>query len=475
MPPSRRSASRRAPSASGHSTPSGARSCATPASPSSRWSTGRPSWPRSRPGPTRRRGCGSTPSISRLKLELGVDGGRGRGGPGRRPGRARVRRLRAARSRRPAGSTSTTSSCARSRVLEARAGAAGALAVDVPRAARRRGPGRRPGAAPAGAPAGRAGQPDLPRRRRRPVDLRLAAGRRPADPRPRRSCCPASVGSTSRSTTAARARSSSAPSGWSSTTPSASRRSIRPGPGATGRLILAPDASDETVRLERAMRTWPDDGSTRAVLARTNRELLPAVVVALGWACPSARRGSTCRSSRRSSTTCSTEAATRRERGRAAAGDARTGPGRGRRRARAPTPRPTRSPRALLGWAVGQPDLAGASRRPSPRRGADSRTSAGTTPPLTLATAHAHEGPRVRPCHRDRDGGRPLSERPSRRAGRRSRPRAYEEERRLAYVAWTRARRSLTLLYDPSVASPFLLEAFEPDELGTRRRAAPPG
>ena len=27
--------------------------------------------------------------------------------------------------------------------------------------------------------------------------------------------------------------------------------------------------------------------------------------------------------------------------------------------------------------------------------------------------------------------------------------RALEEERRLAYVAWTRARRSLTLLYDP--------------------------
>ena len=44
--------------------------------------------------------------------------------------------------------------------------------------------------------------------------------------------------------------------------------------------------------------------------------------------------------------------------------------------------------------------------------------------------------------------------------------RAYEEERRLGYVAWTRARRSLTLLYDPSVPSPFLLEAFTPDELG---------
>ena len=35
------------------------------------------------------------------------------------------------------------------------------------------------------------------------------------------------------------------------------------------------------MRLERAIRAWPDDGSTRAILARTNRELLPAVSVAL--------------------------------------------------------------------------------------------------------------------------------------------------------------------------------------------------
>jgi DNA helicase-2/ATP-dependent DNA helicase PcrA len=50
--------------------------------------------------------------------------------------------------------------------------------------------------------------------------------------------------------------------------------------------------------------------------------------------------------------------------------------------------------------------------------------------------------------------------------------RAYEEERRLAYVAWTRARQSLTLLYDPAVPSPFLLEAFSPEELGLDASAA---
>jgi superfamily I DNA/RNA helicase len=48
--------------------------------------------------------------------------------------------------------------------------------------------------------------------------------------------------------------------------------------------------------------------------------------------------------------------------------------------------------------------------------------------------------------------------------------RALEEERRLAYVAWTRARRSLLLVYDPDAPSPFLLEAFSLDELRGRAR-----
>ena len=61
--------------------------------------------------------------------------------------------------------------------------------------------------------------------------------------------------------------------------------------------------------------------------------------------------------------------------------------------------------------------------------------------------------------------------------------RALDEERRLAYVAWTRARRSLTLVYDPAAPSPFLLEAFDPEELAfddrvrrqTSRRSTPSG
>src|SRR3954453_23462016 len=58
------------------------------------------------------------------------------------------------------------------------------------------------------------------------------------------------------------------------------------GPNAAGRIVLAPDDADEAVRVRRAMATWPDDGSTRAVLARPNRELLVAVGAALDLGVP---------------------------------------------------------------------------------------------------------------------------------------------------------------------------------------------
>ncbi len=44
--------------------------------------------------------------------------------------------------------------------------------------------------------------------------------------------------------------------------------------------------------------------------------------------------------------------------------------------------------------------------------------------------------------------------------------RALEEERRLAYVAWTRAKKSLLLVYDPAAPSVFMREAFSAAELG---------
>ncbi len=58
-------------------------------------------------------------------------------------------------------------------------------------------------------------------------------------------------------------------------------KTIRAGPVAEGRLVLAPDGSDDAVRVRRVLETWPDDGGTRAILARTNAELLPAAAVAV--------------------------------------------------------------------------------------------------------------------------------------------------------------------------------------------------
>ncbi len=50
--------------------------------------------------------------------------------------------------------------------------------------------------------------------------------------------------------------------------------------------------------------------------------------------------------------------------------------------------------------------------------------------------------------------------------------RACEEERRLAYVAWTRARRSLTLLYDPAVPSRSCSRRSAPMSSGSAPRPA---
>ncbi len=84
--------------------------------------------------------------------------------------------------------------------------------------------------------------------------------------------------------------------------------------------------------------------------------------------------------------------------------------------------------------------------------------------PLTLATAHGTKGLEFdHVAVIGLDAGRFPSARSI--ADAEDPERAMEEERRLAYVAWTRARRSLTLVYDPGAPSPFLLEAFDVDEL----------
>ena len=117
---------------------------------------------------------------------------------------------------------------------------------------------------------------------------------------------------------------------------------------------------------------------------------------------------------------------------------------------------------ALLGWAAAHPSIAALRAAVAERRArlAELRRDDAA---LTLATAHGTKG-----LEWDHVA------RPRRTASRAAGPssdatepeRALEEERRLAYVAWTRARRSLTLLYDPEAPSPFLREAFDPDGAG---------
>jgi superfamily I DNA/RNA helicase len=236
---------------------------------------------------------------------------------------------------------------------------------------------------------------------------------------------------------------------------------VRPRPDAPGSLILAPDPTDEPARTERLLRSWPDDDGTRAILARTNRELRPAVLAAMAvgepFRAPSVdllvddplldglltrlRRETDARSPllvRVAALRHAVDAgATEAERDLAA---------------------------ALLAWAPPYPELdtfiaaieATRARLAELRRD-DAR--------LSLATAHSTKGAEydhvaVVGMEEGRfPSGRAISEADD--------PvRALEEERRLGYVAWTRARRTLTLSYDPAVASAFLLEAFSPEELG---------
>ena len=231
---------------------------------------------------------------------------------------------------------------------------------------------------------------------------------------------------------------------------------IRAGSRAKGWLVLAPDGRDETVRLRRVLDGWPGDDSTRAVLARTNRELVPAVAVALelGWPFR-APRVDLLVEDPRVDELLETAAVTTDPRQPLLV---RLGSLRGRAGA------PAELSSALLGWAAAYRDLAtfAASVRATRERLAELRRD---DAPFSLATAHSTKG-----LEFDHVVviGMEAGRFPSRRSVEDAEDpvRALEEERRLGYVAWTRARKTLTLLYDPLAPSPFLLEAFTPDELG---------
>ena len=263
---------------------------------------------------------------------------------------------------------------------------------------------------------------------------------------------------------------------------------VRPRPDAPGRLVLAPAATarDPAAEMRIAARVidgWPIDDGTRAILARTRRELLPAAAVALARAIPFRADGVGLLLEDPRLDAILAEAGTTPEtippllrigavagatggRGRVTldapgTGSAADGPPTDATDPDDPGPEVPPLPdvlAALLAWAAPYPTLAAlraaidvARERLAALRAAEPR--------LTLATAHATKGLEFDhvavigmsegrfPSPRALDeGGDPA--------------RALEEERRLAYVAWTRARRTLTLAFEPESPSRFLVEAF---------------
>jgi len=280
-------------------------------------------------------------------------------------------------------------------------------------------------------------------------------------------------------------------------------KTIRAGPTAEGRLILAPDASDETVRIRHVFESWPDDGGTRAVLARTHAELLPAAAAALEMGLPfrAPRLRFLSEDLRVDAILAAVGRAAEQPAARAAAAETVVDPSAGgallpqlvavARLGLEPVTLPSAAPRtaaeaatdvdgrdldeplpietgdllaAMIAWAApyrSLTDFAAAIERQR-RLVAELRRDDAT---LTLATVHSTKGLEFdHVAVIGLDAGRFPSARSIRDSAEPAR--ALEEERRLAYVAWTRARRSLTLVYDPASPSQFLLEAFSESELG---------
>jgi superfamily I DNA/RNA helicase len=232
-------------------------------------------------------------------------------------------------------------------------------------------------------------------------------------------------------------------------------KEIRPRPAAQGVLALAPDPGDDLGRARRLLTSWYGREEGRyAVLARTNAQLAPYAAVALELGIPYQASEDGLLLDHPSvdrvlaeieqhpdvppSVTCA-----RLARGGAVA-------------------------RAMAAWSTGLRDPAAlrAAIGEARARRTDLRREDAN---LILATVHGTKGLELDhvACIGMDDGLFP-SRRTLEDAD--DPHRALEEERRLAYVAWTRARRSLALVYDPQAPSVFLREAFSDAELGLSPR-----
>jgi superfamily I DNA/RNA helicase len=226
-------------------------------------------------------------------------------------------------------------------------------------------------------------------------------------------------------------------------------------PRASGTLVLAPDPGDEVCRARRLLTTWfGRDAGGYAILARTNSQLAPyaAVAIELGVPFRMEQEGLSLADpavdellDRAERETPSTDPLLLRIAGLACSN----------------VVDPTRQ--ALLGWAAGFGTLESlrVAIDRARRAQAELRDAPGA---LVLATAHGTKGlefDHVAVVGMDEGvfpSDRSISEAPDP-------ARALDEERRLAYVAWTRARQELLLVYDPDAPSIFMHEAFSAEEL----------
>lgn len=234
---------------------------------------------------------------------------------------------------------------------------------------------------------------------------------------------------------------------------------IEAAPNAAGSLRLAPDPGDPLARARRLLGAWVDHGEgTHAILARTNAELAPFAAVAIEQGRPyrAAEDGLVLDDTRIDPLLDQLDAA------HATVPGVPLLPLLGRLVASLGAEDQAIG-NAVLSWAPAQGSAAQLRSAIIATRGRRTELRRDDAQ-LVLATAHGTKGlefdhvacigldegtfPSARTLAEAADPGRVL-----------------EEERRLAYVAWTRARRSLTLVYDPAAPSPFLREAFDADEL----------